>query len=127
MRYVFLQFPILGEGSVKAAIATECAANQGKFWEYHDALFEASGKQGRGVFVKDGLVGVADDMHLDTGKFTECLTDGSTVDGLKTDSGDAVALGVRGTPTIFINDVLYQGPRSFEAMSDRIEEALSGK
>ena len=126
VRYSIIQFPILGEGSVRAAVATECAAEQDRFWEYHDALYEASGQQGRTVFNADALVGLAGDLGLDADRFGSCFTEGRPLDQIREDSDAAVALGVRSTPTIFINDVRYQNYRTFEHMSAQIEK-LAGK
>jgi protein-disulfide isomerase len=126
VRYSIIQFPILGAGSVRAAVATECAAEQDHFWEYHDALYEASGQQGSSVFNLDPLVGLAGDLGLDTDRFESCFTEGRPIDQIQEDSDAVTAMGVRSTPTIFINDVRYQGHRTFELMSARIEE-LAGK
>lgn len=122
---MFLQFPILGDGSVRAAVATECAAEQGKFWEYHDALFEAAGSQGSNAFTIEGLVGLASEVGLEMERFGSCFTEGQTLDRVRADFEAAAALGARSTPTIFINDVAYVGVRPLDFYSARIEEALS--
>lgn len=122
---MFLHFPILGDGSLFAAMATECAAEQGKFWEYHDALFEAAESQGSKVFTFEGLVGLASEVDVEMESFRSCFTEGQTLDRVRADFEAAAALGIRGTPTIFINDVAYAGLRPFDFYSARIEEALS--
>jgi protein-disulfide isomerase len=63
---------------------------------------------------------------LDADRFESCYTEGRPIDQLRADSDAARALGVRSTPTIFINDMRYQSRRTFEYMSARIEE-LAGK
>ena len=127
MRYAFLQFPILGQGSVGAAVATECAAEQGRFWEYHGALFEAAASQGRAVFSGEGLVGLAGEQGLDGDQFQSCFTEGRGLDLIRADAEAVAALGVRSTPTIFINDVAYVGLKTFDFYRARIEEALSNQ
>jgi len=125
VRYGFIQFPILGEASVRAAIAAECAGEQGKFLEYHNALFEEGETQGEALFTGEGLVGLAQDMGLDSDEFSTCLTDGRTLEDLQADKNAATAMGVRATPTIFINDVLYEGLRDIEFYKQKIDELLN--
>lgn len=124
VHYAFIQFPILGEASVRAAIAAECAANQGKFLEYHDALFEQSQAKGEALFTGEGLVALAGEQGLETTEFSTCLTDDQTVDALRADYAAAIALGVQGTPAIFINDVMYPGARAIEFYTQEIAKAL---
>lgn len=125
VRYAFIQFPILGEASVRAAIASECAAGQGKFLEYHDALYEQSQAKGEALFTGEGLLALAGEQGLDTAGFSACLTDGRTLANLRTDAAAATALGVQGTPSIFINDVMYPGLRDIAFYEQVIEAALS--
>ncbi len=122
-----VQLPILGEGSVLVAMASECAAEQDKFWEYHDQVYERARAENFDVYTGPGLVAVADDLGLDLDSFTSCVNEGRPLDQLRADWQSAVALGVGSTPTIFINDVLYGGPRTFESMSAYIEDRLANQ
>ena len=73
-RWVFRQFPIAGHPlAAKAAEASECAGDQGKFWEYSDALFELKAPMAEGTFLK-----IAQDLGLDWMFFSVCLNSGST-------------------------------------------------
>jgi len=108
-------------------MAAECAAEQGKFWEYHDELYRRSATEGSSLFTGQGLIDLAGDLGFEQERFGSCLTEGRRLDELRADSEAATALGVRSVPTIFINDVQYQGPRTFESMSARIEEILAKK
>ncbi len=125
MRYGVVQLPILGEGSILVAMASECAAEQDKFWGYHDQVYERARAENFGVYTGPGLLALAEDLRLDLDQFTSCVTEGRPLDQLRTDWQSAVALGVGSTPTIFINDVLYGGPRTFESMSAHIEDLLA--
>lgn len=100
---------------------------QSKFWEYHDQLYERSASQGSNLFTTQGLSALAADLGLEHDQFMTCLREGQQLDQLKADWAVAVSLGVESTPTIFIDDVQYQGARSFEAMSARIEEVLANR
>lgn len=73
-----MHFPFLGQESSWAAAASECAAEQGKFWEYHAKLFGSQGGENNGAFNKDKLKGYAADMGLDKAKFNECMDSGRT-------------------------------------------------
>ena len=127
MRYGVIQFPILGEASVLAAVASECAAEQGEFWEYHDRLYERSATEGAIRYTLQGLSDLAEDLGLEREQFSSCMFEGRPLDHLKADWEIAVSLGIGSTPTVFIDDVQYQGLRSFELMSARIEELLADR
>jgi len=100
-------------------MAAERAAEQGKFWEYHDELYRRSATEGSSLFTGQGLIDLAGDLGFEQERFGSCLTEGRRLDELRADSEAATA--------IFINDVQYQGPRTFESMSARIEEILAKK
>jgi len=87
-----------------AACAAECAGQQGKFWEYHDLLFQDQAGQAR-----DTLFGFARELGLDIPRFRTCLDDAATLALVRGDVRDGSALGVRSTPTIFINGRRIEG------------------
>ena len=70
----FRMFPFLGQESFNAAQAAEAARDQGKFWEYHDALFNAQGLENSGTFTYEKLVVLAQEVGLDVAKFEETLS-----------------------------------------------------
>jgi protein-disulfide isomerase len=87
-----------------AACAAECAAQQGKFWEYHDLLFE-----NQAGLARDNLFAFARDLGLDMPRFRTCLDAPETVDLVREDVRAGSALGIQSTPTIFINGRRIQG------------------
>jgi protein-disulfide isomerase/uncharacterized membrane protein len=87
-----------------AASAAECAAQQGKFWEYHDLLF-----QNQASLARDNLFGFARDLGLDMTRFRTCLDAPETLDLVRDDVRAGSALGIQSTPTIFINGRRIQG------------------
>lgn len=95
----------LGEESQWAAEAAECAGEQAKFWEYHDALFANQKGENQGAFSKDNLKKFAADLNLDTAKFNECLDSSKFADKVKKSNDDAAQLGVSSTPTILLNGI----------------------
>lgn len=127
---VYKDFPLPFHQSAKiAAIASECAEEQGKFWEMHDKLFEGQsswGNQGPSVSVP-AFKQYASDLKLDTNKFNSCLDSekyASEVDGDMAEAGSYVS----GTPSFFIgNDdgyTLLVGAQPFSAFQQAIEDKL---
>ncbi len=109
MKFVYRHMAFLGDESQWAAEASECAGDQGKFWEYHDKLFTSQNGENQGAFSKDNLKKFAADLKLDTAKFNQCLDSGQFTDKVKKATQDAQQLGVQGTPTVLINGIYIPG------------------
>lgn len=121
VRFGYVHFAFLGEESTWSAAATECAAEQDSFWEYHDALFtEENWRQ----FDYDSLKRVASELGLDTEQFNECIDSGRMETLVQQDSDFARQLGVRSTPTFAINGQPVQGALPFEQFQNIIEQLL---
>lgn len=92
---VYKQFPLtsIHQYAQKAAEASLCANDQGKFWEYHDMLF--ANQQALDI---NSLKQYASDLGLDTSKFNNCLDNGEQESEVNKESGQAVDAGGRGTP-----------------------------
>jgi protein-disulfide isomerase/uncharacterized membrane protein len=107
-----------------AAMASECAAAQGKFWEYHDLLFENQSKLDR-----DSLLSYADRLSLDHDKFTACLQSDMPRRRIADDVALGTRLGVQSTPTFFINGRTVAGALAPDKLEHaiRLERATSGK
>lgn len=125
MRLGYWHVAFLGEESQWAAEASECAADQDKFWEYHDKLFASQNGENQGAFNKDNLKQFAADINLDTSAFNECLDSGKYTQAVQEQTGVANQLGVRSTPAFIINGVPVLGAQPFEAFQQVIEEALA--
>jgi protein-disulfide isomerase len=123
VKFVFRNFPVHGEPAILAALAGECAHEQGRFWEYHDRLFTATSKEYRQLDAP-GLVNLAGDLGLDTAAFRECLSSGRYRANLEEDIAEGQRLGVGGTPTFFINGRKLVGAQPFERFKQIIEEEL---
>jgi protein-disulfide isomerase len=104
-----------------AAEASECAREQGKFWDYHDILYENQGSLGEANYKKWAV-----ELGLDTGKFDSCFDSGKFRDKVQQDFTDGQAAGVSGTPSFLINDKLVVGAQPFSVFESAIEEALAG-
>ncbi len=100
VRFEFKHFVIGGERSRGAAIAAECAADQGKFWDYHDVLFARQGVSSD-PFNRTALKQYATELGLDTAKFNQCLDSSQHLDKVTADSADS-AEPRRGGDTDFL-------------------------
>lgn len=128
VKFVYRDFPLsFHPGATPAAQATECAEEQGKFWEMHDKIFSEQAKQGGGTiqFDSDDVKKWAREIALDTGKFNSCLDSQKYAEEVKKDIADGSSAGVSGTPGFFINGRLVVGAQPFEAFQSLIEEELN--
>lgn len=115
---------ILGPGSLAAAAATECAAQQGQFWKYHDFLFEEWDQATHGNFTKANLKAVGEELGFDRESFTECIDSGDTEALVFQDTNFARQLGLRGTPSFYLNGKHFRGALPYEEVKQMIDEAL---
>ncbi len=121
VRLVFRDFPVHGEASIKAAMAANCAREQGKFWEYHYLLFE---RQKEWYSNLSKLYDYATELSLNFSNFKDCLESGKYRSEVEKDLEDGFSYGVRGTPTFFLNGDAIVGYRSYEEFAKLIEERL---
>ena len=103
-----------------SAVASECAGDQGKFWEYHDLLFENQQTLGRSNYIV-----WAGELGLDTGEFTTCLDSGKFDDKVSSDFSQGSASGVRGTPGFVVNGRLVSGAQPFSVFDQIIQSELA--
>ena len=104
-----------------AAEASRCAGEQGKFWEYHDQLFNASDLQ------RPALLEDARSLKLDEKQFDSCLTAGKYRAEIERDAQEGAQAGVSGTPGFFINGIALSGSQPPDAFIRIIEDELRSK
>ena len=119
VRYVWRHFPIITPSSPKLAEAAECAADQGAFWEFHDALFDAAPTSA------GQMVGFAGRLSLDVDAFSQCFASRGYRDPVRDQMREAFGHGFRGTPSFMINDTPLAGPPSYEYLISVIESQLN--
>lgn len=124
--YVYKHLAFLGDESVWAAMAAECAADQGKFWQYHDYLFEHQNGENQGAFAKENLIAFGKEVGLDAAKFETCVKDGATLSRVQEDTLEGQQIGVVSTPTFFVNGKPLVGLKSPDEFKAAIEQALAG-
>lgn len=122
VRVVFRQFPLrsIHPQAQKAAEASLCAEDQGKFWELHDAMFADQSK----LSVAD-LKSTAESIGLEAEAFNQCLDNGEYAEEVQADLEAGTALGVGGTPALFVNGrPLPSGAVPFDQVAAVIDEEL---
>jgi protein-disulfide isomerase len=142
VRFVYRDFPLnsIHPWAQKAAEAGECADDQGKFWEYHDAIFQAQTSLTQGyetaataqaadpsaglTAAVDALKGLAPNLGLDTATFNQCLDSGTHAEEVQKDYQEGITYGVTGTPAFFINGVTVIGAQPYANFKSVIDAAL---
>jgi len=115
--FVYRDFPIISSGSTLAAMAAECADDQGKFWEMHDKLFE-----NQQVISEEYSKLFASQIGLDINVFNTCLSSSTHRTEISNDLYEGYAAGASATPTFFINGVKFEGALTEEMWRQIIDE-----
>lgn len=123
----FRHYAFLGQESVFAAQASECANEQGKFWEFHDYLFNHQQGENQGAFSKENLKTFAADLDLNAQKFENCLDSDKYKESVEKDLSDGQQAGVSGTPATFINGIMVSGAQPYSNFKTVIDQELLGK
>jgi protein-disulfide isomerase len=121
----FRMYPFLGQESFNAAMAAEAAREQGKFWEYHDALFNAQGRENSGVYSYERLVEIAREVGLDVAAFEGVLASNRYLEPVQREADEAAAAGIASTPTFFVGEEKIVGAQSYGTFQRAIDRALA--
>jgi protein-disulfide isomerase len=126
VRFIFRNYPVLDGGapdgeSHLAALGAMCAGEQGKFWEYHDSLFENQSGENMGGFAAPRLLGFAVDLGLSSSAFDQCLKSKRYQAIIEADYQLGKSRGLDGVPTFIINGktVLGFNPTGFFEVLDQ--------
>ena len=127
----FEQFPLsqIHPSAEIAAEASECANDQGKFWEMHDKMFDEQQKQGSGTvsFTKDDLKNWAKTITgLNSQTFNACLDSGEKATDVQEQQNRGIQAGVDGTPTFFVNGLKLVGAQPYSAFKQLLDSELAG-
>jgi protein-disulfide isomerase len=123
VRFLYRHLAILGEASVLAAQAATCAHDQGRFWEYHDALFRNSSPL---AFTTARLKRYAGPAGLEERTFSACLDSGKHAERVEGETTLGRALGANGTPAFLVNGQLLIGAHPFEVFEQALDASLAG-
>ena len=140
IRFVFRDFPLssIHPWAEKGAEAAGCAYDQGKFWEYHDAIFQnqstitqtyqtaaqASGEAAALAATIDGFKSTATTLGLDAATFGQCLDSGKYSQEIQKDYQDGISYGVEGTPAFYVNGLAISGAQPLSVFQSAIDAAL---
>jgi len=124
-KFVFRQYAFLGKESTWAAEASECANDQGKFWEYHDYLYSHQGQENSGAFAKDKLEGFAQSLGLNMDQFKPCLESDKYASKVSDDMAAGQKVGVNGTPATFVNGQLVSGAQPYANFKTLIDAEIA--
>lgn len=120
VRLIYRHQPLSFHPNAKiAAQASVCAEEQGRFWDFHDLLFE-----NQGALERETLDTYAEQVGLDLEAFSGCIDSPETVARVEADAAAANELGASGTPTFYINGVRLTGAQPFERFQEIIESEL---
>jgi protein-disulfide isomerase len=122
VRLVWRQLPLvsLHAHASEAARAAACADRQARFWPLHDALFEHQQQLG-----SDAIKSYATGAGLDADRFTQCLATGQPEREVERDVGVAEAIGITGTPALFVNGRFLDGAVPYADIAALVEDELA--
>jgi len=123
IRFVYRDFPLtqIHPGAQPAAEAADCALEQDKYWEYHDAIFSSNYE-----LTRDGFLQIASDLGMDTTAFATCIDSGKYAEEVLTDLQEGSGIGVESTPTFYINGFQVVGAQPYSAFKNVIDQILAG-
>jgi protein-disulfide isomerase len=125
VRLVYRHLLQLGEGSLRAAEASECAGDQGKFWEMRRAIYAGQSDLYSSSSAEAALTVFAQDIGLDPGEYNACMVAQTHRAAVEADYRAATEAGVRSRPVFEINGERLIGARPYEDFERAIEAALS--
>jgi protein-disulfide isomerase len=120
VRLVFRNFPSGSHPlSFRASEAVECAGRQGRFWQMHDIVF-----QNQDAISEDNLRKWASAVGLGMDTFGKCFSSGAMVHEVRRDLAQGGAIGVRATPTFYVNGRVLEGSPTMDVLGPMLDEAL---
>ena len=123
VKFVYRDFPLSFHPQAEpAAIAANCAGMQGKYFEFHDKIFDNGGAAGKG---RADYKRWAQELSLDIATWESCLNDPQQKLEIQKDMRDGAAVGIRGTPGFIINGQLISGAQPFSVFEQIIEAQLN--
>ena len=104
---VYHMTSFIGEESKRAANAAYCAVDEGRFIEYHRAIYQVQGTENSGVFSNKNLIEIGKRLGINSPTFESCINDNKNADTVAKIYASMAKNKVEGTPTVFINGTLW--------------------
>ena len=128
LRMIFRQFPLPAHQHGRdAALATEAASLQGRFWEMHDLLYEKQATWSKEPDVRPLFESYAQELHLNVPRFKKDFESEQVAAQVDRQREYGVSRGVQNTPTLFINNQLVTPPFTPERLQEAINAAMAGQ
>ena len=124
VRFDFMPFSLGSAEPDAAANAAVCAADQGRFWDYHDLLF-ARQLVSADAFSPASLKQYGQQLGLDASKFNTCVDTGAHADKVRQATREGTSRGVNATPTLFINNDRLVGAVPFDQLKAKVDAAIA--
>ncbi len=123
IRFVYRNLPLtsIHPNAMPAAIASLCANDQNKYWEFHEKLFSSE------ALDEATYIQYAADLGLDVEIFTACLSSGKHDEFIQQDMDFSLGLGVQSTPTFFVNGLAIVGAQPLTNFQQLIDKELAGE
>ena len=126
VNFIYKDFPLNGKQSILASEASYCAEKQGKFWEYHNTLYNNWGGENTGWITENVLLGFAKDVRLNLDDFSQCLENSEFRQKVLDNEQFGKNIGINATPSflIFNNDEVYRiiGAQPFEKFEQKYQK-----
>ncbi len=124
--YTYHDFAFLGDESLDAAIAMRVAEDMdGKFWDFHQAMFYNQQGENQGGFSRDRLGDIAQLVGLDRAEFLTLMDDPKYRQAVEADNATGRDLGVNSTPTIIVNGEIIRGVPTWDDLDRLVNEAVA--
>ncbi len=122
VRWVYKHFPLdsIHSEARPSAEASECAAEQGKFWQFADELFENQSRMGSSLYEE-----LASQIGLNMGQFESCISSRKYKDHVEADLQEGIKAGITGTPGSFVNGEEISGAVPYDYLKTTVEQALA--
>jgi protein-disulfide isomerase len=125
IKLVYVNYPLpMHHFAERAATAALCANEQGKFWDYHDRLFEHQLEWSASTDIRPLFDGYANEVGLDHARFDACIASGRMLSKLRADIARGTALKIEGTPTLFVNEQRVAVGAGFDDLKQLIDGSL---
>ena len=126
VNFIYKDFPLNGKQSILASEASYCAEKQGKFWEYHNTLYNNWGGENTGWITENVLLGFAKDVRLNLDDFSQCLENSEFRQKVLNNEQFGKNIGINATPSflIFNDDEVYRiiGAQPFEKFEQAFQK-----
>ena len=123
LRIEWRDFPYQGQESINAALAARAAQAQGKFWPYHDLVYENQSSGNSGGYSDEQLLNFAEEVGLDLAQFEKDTKSERVEAAVNADFAEAQDKGLAGTPTFIVNGQTLAGFQTLEVFEKVIEDA----